>query len=107
MFVGSMLEKCRACFEVEHSTDIQNSLLKFIEIQDYNIKFFIVADKIRKEEYIRKLILNIYTNKIVYNLLIMINYLIGTQKLLKLLVWKVTLFMNYEIKKFYKEIRKN
>ncbi|MEK7586538.1 MAG: hypothetical protein AAB453_01565 [Patescibacteria group bacterium] len=47
-------------FEVEHSTDIQNSLLKFIEIQDYNIKFFIVADKIRKEEYIRKLILNAF-----------------------------------------------
>jgi len=37
-------------FEVEHSTDIQNSLLKFIELQDFNTNFFIVADKVRKDE---------------------------------------------------------
>jgi len=42
-------------FEVEHSTDIYNSLLKFIELQDYNAKFFIVADKVRKNEYINKI----------------------------------------------------
>jgi hypothetical protein len=38
-------------FEVEHSTYIQNSLLKFIELQDFNISFFIVADSMRKNEF--------------------------------------------------------
>jgi len=42
-------------FEVEHSTDIQNSLLKFVELQDYNVNFFIVADKVRKAQYNDKL----------------------------------------------------
>lgn len=48
-------------FEVEHSTDIQNSLLKFVELQDYNANFFIVADKVRKKEYGDKLALNAFT----------------------------------------------
>jgi len=48
-------------FEVEHSTDIQNSLLKFVELQDYNANFFIVADKVRKTEYGDKLALNAFT----------------------------------------------
>lgn len=47
-------------FEVEHSTDIQNSLLKFVELQDYNANFFIVADMARKEEYLGKLGLNAF-----------------------------------------------
>ena len=47
-------------FEVEHSTDIQNSLLKFVELQDYNTHFFIVADKSRKAEYAGKLVLNAF-----------------------------------------------
>lgn len=47
-------------FEVEHSTDIQNSLLKFVELQDYNANFFIVADKVRKAEYAGKLALNAF-----------------------------------------------
>lgn len=47
-------------FEVEHSTDIQNSLLKFIELQDYNTNFFIVADEVRKNEYLGKLSLNAF-----------------------------------------------
>ena len=38
-------------FEVEHSTNFQNSLLKFFELQDYNARFFVVADKVRKAEY--------------------------------------------------------
>ncbi len=42
-------------FEVEHSTDIQNSLLKFIELQDFNAQFRIVADKNRKREFQSKL----------------------------------------------------
>lgn len=49
-------------FEVEYSTDIQNSLLKFVELQDYNANFFIVADKVRKTEYGGKLALNAFTS---------------------------------------------
>ena len=47
-------------FEVEHSTDIQNSLLKFVELQDYNVNFFIVADEVRKNEYFGKLSLSAF-----------------------------------------------
>ena len=32
-------------FEVEHSTDIQNSLLKFIDLQDFAARMVIVADE--------------------------------------------------------------
>ena len=42
-------------FEVEHSTDIQNSLLKFNDLQDFHSRMIIVADKIRKEEYLQKI----------------------------------------------------
>ncbi|MBF0473712.1 MAG: hypothetical protein HQK93_08275 [Nitrospirae bacterium] len=42
-------------FEIEHSTDFVNSLTKFSDLQDFNISFFIVADKIRKSDYERKL----------------------------------------------------
>lgn len=44
-----------AFFEVEHSTDIQNSLLKFMEFQDFRVKFRIVADAVRFPEYQAKL----------------------------------------------------
>ncbi|MBP6210282.1 MAG: hypothetical protein KA473_12675 [Anaerolineales bacterium] len=42
-------------FEIEHSTDIQNSLLKFVELQDFRAKFFIVADAKRKAEFDSKI----------------------------------------------------
>jgi len=38
-------------FEVEHSTDIQNSLTKFYELQDYFARFFIIADESRKKQF--------------------------------------------------------
>lgn len=41
-------------FEVEHSTDIQNSLLKFNDLQDFYARMIIVADKKRKAEYLQK-----------------------------------------------------
>jgi hypothetical protein len=44
-----------AFFEVEHSTDIQNSLLKFVEFQDFRIRFYIVADEKRFREFKDKL----------------------------------------------------
>jgi len=42
-------------FEVEHSTDIQNSLLKFEDLIDFSARMFIVADAVRKEEYQKKM----------------------------------------------------
>ncbi len=42
-------------FEVEHSTDIQNSLMKFYDLQDFYTRMFIVADERRHEEYNKKL----------------------------------------------------
>jgi hypothetical protein len=42
-------------FEVEHSTDIQNSLLKFNDLQDFYSQFYIVSSKKRNEEFLKKL----------------------------------------------------
>ena len=42
-------------FEVEHSTDIQNSLLKFNDLQDFYSRMIIVADNKRKTEYLNKI----------------------------------------------------
>ena len=42
-------------FEVEHSTDIQNSLLKFYDLQDFYSRMIIVADKRRKKEFENKI----------------------------------------------------
>lgn len=38
-------------FEIEHSTDIRNSLLKFVELQDFYSNFYIVADEVRRREF--------------------------------------------------------
>jgi len=38
-------------FEVEHSTDMKNSLLKFIELQDFRTDMTIVADAVRKRQF--------------------------------------------------------
>jgi hypothetical protein len=38
-------------FEVEHSTDIQNSLTKFFELQDYFAHFCIIAQETRKKQF--------------------------------------------------------
>ena len=42
-------------FEIEHTTDIQNSLLKFNDLQDFYTRMIIVADKCRKSEFESKL----------------------------------------------------
>ncbi len=44
-----------AFFEVEHSTDIQNSLLKFLDFQDFRINLRIVADSQRRREFEAKI----------------------------------------------------
>ena len=44
-----------AFYEVEHTTDIKNSLLKFYELQDFFAQFFIVADGRRRKEFDSKM----------------------------------------------------
>jgi len=44
-----------AFYEVEHTTDIKNSLSKFYELQDFQAGFYIVANKSRKDEFDDKL----------------------------------------------------
>jgi hypothetical protein len=38
-------------FEIEHSTEIHRSLLKFMEFQDFRVVFHIVADNRRRAEF--------------------------------------------------------
>ena len=44
-----------AFFEVEHTTDIQNSLLKFNDLQDFYSKFYILSATERKREFEQKI----------------------------------------------------
>ena len=50
-----------AFYEVEHTTDIKNSLSKFFELQDFHANFFIVADEHRRAEYDEKLSASMFT----------------------------------------------
>jgi hypothetical protein len=47
-------------FEVEHSTDMRNSLVKFVELQDFRTGMIIVADESRKKQYEQTIILNAF-----------------------------------------------
>jgi hypothetical protein len=47
-------------FEVEHSTNIYNSLLKYVEFQDFRVKLYIVADATRRGEFKDKLSSNAF-----------------------------------------------
>jgi len=49
-------------FEIEHSTDFKNSLLKFVELQDFNVEFRVVADKKRERQYQSILSMNAFRN---------------------------------------------
>lgn len=49
-----------AFFEIEHSTDIHRSLLKYMEFQDFRVEFHIVADQHRKAEFESKLSLTAF-----------------------------------------------
>lgn len=42
-------------YEIEHSTDIQNSLLKFDDLRDFSARMVIVADEKRHLEFITKM----------------------------------------------------
>jgi hypothetical protein len=47
-------------FEIEHSTAINNSLLKFVELQDFHANFYIVADEVRRKEFQGKISLEAF-----------------------------------------------
>lgn len=49
-------------YEVEHTTDIKNSLSKFYELQDFFVKFHIVADHHREDEFKDKINLSIFND---------------------------------------------
>ena len=42
-------------FEIEFSTDFQNSLHKFLDLQDYYANFIIVADETRKRQFEKRI----------------------------------------------------
>ncbi len=48
-------------FEVEHSTDIQNSLLKFYELQDFHTRMVIVSYEDRRREFEQKIQLRAFS----------------------------------------------
>lgn len=49
-------------YEVEHSTNITNSLDKFYELQDFRADFYIIADESRRNQFDRLLERNIYSS---------------------------------------------
>jgi len=42
-------------FEIEHTTDFNNALIKFAEFQDFRIRFYIVARKERQGEFQKRI----------------------------------------------------
>lgn len=49
-------------FEVEHTTDIQNSLLKYNDLQDFYSSFYILSPKERKREFEQKINYSAFKN---------------------------------------------
>lgn len=49
-------------YEVEHSTNITNSLDKFYELQDFRADFYIIADESRRRQFNSLLERNIYSS---------------------------------------------
>lgn len=49
-----------SCYEIEHTTNITNSLNKFYELQDFRTDFYIVANISRKQEFESKIDQSIY-----------------------------------------------
>ena len=48
-------------FEVEHTTNIHGALLRFLELQDFTVKFRIVAAKEREPEFNDKFASNTFS----------------------------------------------
>jgi predicted house-cleaning noncanonical NTP pyrophosphatase (MazG superfamily) len=51
-----------AFFEVENSTDMLNALSKFVQLQDFAARFFIVADTLRQREFTDKIALTAFSD---------------------------------------------
>ena len=49
-------------YEVEHTTDIKNSLSKFYELQDFSAMFYIVANACREEEFKDKINVSMFNS---------------------------------------------
>ena len=49
-------------YEVEHSTNMENSLNKFYELQDFRADFYIIADESRKSQFDSLMERNIYSS---------------------------------------------
>ena len=49
-------------YEVEHTTDIKNSLSKFYELQDFFASFYIVANSHRENEFKDKISASIFSS---------------------------------------------
>ncbi len=52
----------KAFFEVEHSTPMWNSLIKFKEFEDFRVQYYIVADAKRQKEFQRKISSSAYAS---------------------------------------------
>ncbi|MBE7410454.1 MAG: hypothetical protein L6Q54_10695 [Leptospiraceae bacterium] len=61
-------------FEIEHSSDIQNSLLKFNDLQDFNSRMIIVADRMRKIDYTSKIKYSSFNDLSKYNRVTFLDY---------------------------------
>ncbi len=61
-------------FEVEHSTDIQNSLIKYCDLQDFYCRMIIVADKKRKDEFYKKYSYEVFSSLRKENRVVFIDY---------------------------------
>jgi hypothetical protein len=48
-------------FEVEHSTDFQNSLIKFSDLQDFYARMIIITDDNRRREFLQKIQSSVFT----------------------------------------------
>jgi len=61
-------------FEVENPTDIQNSLLKFNDLQDCYSRMVLVANTKRKDEYLNKLNYSLFKNLLNINSVSFMDY---------------------------------
>ena len=49
-------------FEIEHSTDFQNSLIKYTDLQDFNSKFYLVGPLEKNRRFKKIIDFNIFSN---------------------------------------------
>ena len=49
-------------FEVEHSTDFRDALIKFSELQDFKVQFYCIAEEKRKDKFNREIEKTVFKN---------------------------------------------